>query len=984
MALVAVSTRAEHENFRMNPRAVMPADWEALAAEPYDSGEWAGPERDRQHGRTRQRLLYSFENRESGSEVLNPGGERVVVTISSEHAVTHGESAARVVAPKGRDYSELVFGAQEIKDWAEFDYLAVDLYNPEDHARSIQFELWDDATEDYYGRYTVGTRTRKGIQTLLFPIHHARRNGKQGMTWSELRPEDKIDKNRLRVAKLFFQTRKDRGAVFWIDNIRLLQEDAAMPKIAVELPGAVVAAYDFGAPGTAARRFSPVSHSDRYEGRYGFTGRVALEDGGRGWPDPLSGTFVRPIDSGLMQFSATIAKGRYQVWLCGGPIISHRNRDTRYLLKLNDEVIYEDDPAPDIFDGETYLHRFMWTQYSARPHALWLDYIQPMYPVFKRKIKVTDGLLKLDTRNFFVSAIIVVSDKAEADFNRMSARLLQRRLRAFEHATTPPEPQARPVWAGSSDFTLYVPLADSEIGPRARPNEAERVLPRLRASGARGQNAFVRLALLPHVDLGRCSFRVGDLRGAGGRRIPIEAMRGHIANWRYGEQYTSEMALLPTFSLWGEAGVTQCFWLWVKIPDDAVAGVYSGIVSFDQDRVASSGAAVTANPPAVPLEIEVFPFRLEPKLPLALGMYYAGRQYPRPSPAVARTAMRAQMKWMRGLGFTASSIPAPIELTEMDIRAGKAQMRFDPEPFKIAMEEGLGQLPQQTFVVSQLGLARGIARRLPQIPGAAVDHDPGVELRQPEFKRLWRHALGQYKAFLEAYKIPYAMEIVDEPREVPNPWNRNLADTMIYGKWLGELKLNRFVTLMSDYNDGVDYSRVVEQADIVSIHGHKGAPRVFGRARVLGRRTWFYNIGMSRRDWGFYPWAYDATGRFEWHWCFVDGWKVSRGGYPGREWHNPFTPMEAPAPNAPISAENPGGFVYTSALLNASEGIADFAYLVTLQRLIIASSGDDEKQDAAAAARELLQALRTEIRAGTRVNLDRRRRDLAKWIIALQ
>jgi hypothetical protein len=968
----------------MNPRASLPADWEALAAEPYESGVWTGPERDARRGRTSQRLLYSFENGDAGDDVLNPSGKRVAVTISSDHAVTHGKSAARVVAPKGRAYSELAFGAREIKDWTDYDYLAVDLYNPEDHSHSIQFELWDQETDDYYTRYTVGTRTRKGIQTLLFPIHHAKRNGKQGMTWNELRPEDKIDMGRLTLAKLFFKTGKERGAVFWIDNIRLLQEDAAVPKMAVELPGAVTAAYDFGAPGTTVRGFTPVSHFDRYEGRHGFTGRVALEDGGRGWPDLLSGTFVRPTGSGLLQFSATIAKGRYQVWLCGGRIINHRNRDTRYLLKVNGETIYEDDPTPEVFDGEKYLHRFMWTQYSARPHALWLDYIQPMYPVFKRRIRVTDGLLKIDARNFFISAIVVMPEKADADFRRMSARLLQRRLRSFEHATTPPDPQARPAWAGSADFTLYVPLPDSEIGPRARPNEAERVAPRMRATGARGQNAFMRLALLPHTDIGRCSFRLSDLRGAGGRRIPTEAITGRIANWRYGEQYTSEMALLPTLSLWGEPGITQCLWLWVKIPDDAVAGVYTGIVSFDHERKPEPGGAVIPNPPAVPVEIEVYPFRLQDKLPLALGMYYAGRRYPRPPADDARPAMRAQLRWMRSLGFTASSIPAPIQLTGMDTRTGKTQMRFDPAPFQIAMEEGLGQLPEQTFLVSQLGLARGLARKLPGIRGAAVEHDPGLELRQAGFKNLWSHALGQYKAFLDSHSIPYAMEIVDEPREVPNPWNRNLADTITYGKWLGDLKFNRFVTLMADYNDGKDYSRVVEHTDIVSIHGHKGAPRVFGKALVLGRRTWFYNIGMSRWDWGFYPWAYDATGRFEWHWCFVDGWQVARGDYPGREWHNPFTPMEAPAPNAPISIENPGGFLYTSSLLTASEGIADFAYLATLQRLIVEHTGDPDRQEALEAARGLLKALRTEIRAGKPVDMDRRRRDLAERIAALQ
>ena len=99
-----------------------------------------------------------------------------------------------------------------------------------------------------------------------------------------------------------------------------------------------------------------------------------------------------------------------------------------------------------------------------------------------------------------------------------------------------------------------------------------------------------------------------------------------------------------------------------------------------------------------------------------------------------------------------------------------------------------------------LGIGRAIGRRLGL--GAKVDQSPGIELRQPGFRAPFLDALRQYKAFLDEQKLPVAVEIVDEPREVPNPWNRNLADTIAYAKMVKEAGLTGFVTPMGDTNSG--------------------------------------------------------------------------------------------------------------------------------------------------------------------------------------
>ena len=79
-----------------------------------------------------------------------------------------------------------------------------------------------------------------------------------------------------------------------------------------------------------------------------------------------------------------------------------------------------------------------------------------------------------------------------------------------------------------------------------------------------------------------------------------------------------------------------------------------------------------------------------------------------------------------------------------------------------------------------------------------------------------------------------------------------------------------------------------------------------------------------------------------------------KGGYPGREWFNPFTASHGLASDAPLTY--PGGILYQSAFLEVAEGISDYAYLLTLEKAL---AGKDTP--AAKEARAFLAALRKAI-----------------------
>ena len=102
-----------------------------------------------------------------------------------------------------------------------------------------------------------------------------------------------------------------------------------------------------------------------------------------------------------------------------------------------------------------------------------------------------------------------------------------------------------------------------------------------------------------------------------------------------------------------------------------------------------------------------------------------------------------------------------------------------------------------------------------------------------------------------------------------------------------------------------------------------------------GKTLWLYNTGMDRFSWGFYNWRARSEGRWEWHFCWPDD--AAHGGYPGREWYNPFTAVHGFAPYAP-PADYPGGMLFQSKFLDVSEGITDYAYLITLNKAIQAAA----------------------------------------------
>ena len=899
-------------------------------------------------GRAQIRLLYSFENPGEAAQLLR-FSDSVALDVVADNGVTEGARCARLTAAKGAPFAGIQLGSAAVKDWRGFDYFAVDVFTDDEHPYEVALELWDAASRNYATRCTFeGAKTRAGRQTLMWRINRAKRNGKEGRDWEELQPADKIDMAALTRVKIFLTPRRDRDAVLWIDNLRLMQEDAAKPKMRVALPAGATG-FDFGggSSGVAGFRAVPPDTAFTPERGYGFASTQGLVKGGEGWPDALAGTFVAAPPGRPIEFRARVPDGRYLVWIAAGKIIRPDLPDRRFRLRVGDAVLCDELPTVEELHSGKYLYRFLETGYSEKPDALWRRYIDRMYPSHTAEVTVSGGVLTVEAVNHFLSGLILVPAAEKPAFTAMAEAIAGTRREAFAKTCIAPrvrKPVRRP---GDGDFLLYVPDPAGSVGPHTGPSEAERRRNAIAAAGAPGQRIVMRLAVTPFADLGRCALTVSDLTGPG--TIPASAVRGYFSEYRSDGRSVSESHLVPRLDPEIESGVSRCFWLWMKIPDDAPAGRYAGRLAF---RTAA-GASVE-----VPVSLEVYTLRLEPVLPLSLGMYWHERNRPPYPEATRRRHLREQLEWMREIGFTAVALPPPAVV---GVEGGRVRLRFDPTVWEVAREVGMGRHPEQACMANSLGVARGIARRLPGSAGAKVDQQPGLELRQREFAGLYLDAMRQYADLIAKQGLPVAMEVVDEPREVPNPWNRNLADTIAYADLLHRVPgIRTFVTPMGDSNSGKDYTVLLDHVDIMSTHAWKGSQRLLEKTRAAapGKTLWLYNTGMDRLSWGFYNHRAGSRGRWEWHFCFAEDTAV--GGYPGREWYNPFTGLHGAAPNAPEAAHR-GGFLFQSAFLQVAEGINDAAYLHTLQESLKASGSAGRNPEAVKAAEAFLASLQKAI-----------------------
>jgi hypothetical protein len=888
------------------------------------------------------RVLLDFES-PADVELLRKGADNtnVVLDVVQDNGVTSGKNCCRVLGKAGGGLSTMTLDGEKLKNWGDFDFFAMDVYTEREEKLLITFELWDKASTNYHTRCTFedgdeAQRTHVGKNTLMWRISRAARNGKKsGLSWDEMQPQDKIQLNGLKLIKFMFAPFDGGGnTTIWIDNLRLMQEDAVGGSIKIKLPDGAKA-FDFGPRAACTPGFTPVGASGP-----GITGAGVIEAGEK-WPDPLTGNGLES-PAGPFEFTAELPDGEYWVWISAGKTISEKTRSLPFVLKVGDQTLCDEKVSDAEFYGAKGIFRHLHTQYSQRPNALWLDYVEPVCPEQTVKVKVVGGKLAVKVCNHRLAALIAMPAKDADAFKELAAEIRRQRIKLFYNGLFFDTHPALAKRTGDGAFALWTPASRRAIQPWTAPTDEERATKSLDLKAAQGQRLTSRVCVTTFEELGAGDIEISDLKGPG--VIPAAEIRRYHQNYRVEGTGADEMALLPWTKIHFEAGLTWAYWFWLKIPADAKAGTYTGTITFKPEK---GGAQ------SMPVKLEVYPFQLE-DIPVSYGLWYGPWEFP--SGYDRRKLIREQFVFMHEIGFTATSI-GDATITALKGK-DSVEVTFDPLMPELAKEVGMGRIPGQTQLgIYALGMARQIARLLGLRP--AVDLNPGIEFTKPELKGYYQDAVRKYKAFIEKFGMPVVVHPVDEPREVPNPWNRNLEQTNRYSDWAKEVGVTTFVDPMSDSGGGLDYTTLVDHHDIIAVHAFEGARKLIEKTQAAGKTLYLYNTGRDRLSWGFYNWRMGSKGRWEYSWSNSEGGETTS--YPTlEEWYTPFAGKNCLSLRAPYG-EFSGGFLFKSAYFDMAEGISDYAYLVTLEKRLAEVGSDNAKSKTVADAREFLGSLKKSI-----------------------
>ena len=273
------------------------------------SSDWLQP----RHGsRAAPRPDFCTPSRPPASRPGSEMPENSTLNAPRTTASPTARTAPAGSSSRGADYGVLEFDAEAIKDWRDFDYLAIDVYLDADKPDRLVVELWDRLTKNYATRCTY-----EDVKLTPRPADAALSH--------RPRPTQRQGGPRLGGAGAAGQDRPRRphpGQVLphAAEGPRRRPLDRQRPPAAggrrqAEAEGAAAAKARSRSSSAAPARSCPASRPSRRRPTSqkltpGFVATKGLTHGGMGWPDALSGTFVVAPEGQAVHLPRRRAEGR--------------------------------------------------------------------------------------------------------------------------------------------------------------------------------------------------------------------------------------------------------------------------------------------------------------------------------------------------------------------------------------------------------------------------------------------------------------------------------------------------------------------------------------------------------------------------------------------------------------------------------------------------------------------------------------------------
>ena len=681
---------------------------------------------------------------------------------------------------------------------------------------------------------------------------------------------------------------------------------------------------DFGPEGKPVMEHFTACPISPYSGdkSYGFTGDTAsLRILTGRFPDDFAGDGIGS-DYGAppLLFRIDCAPGQYvlHLWTSGMGISEDFPGCRSWSVKVNGVRVTGEDIDASRFFSEKVLFRWMNDDYTA-DIDLWERYIKPLWDSAVVEVSPdAAGCISISCEGAVVEALALFPKDKSEEGALLAADVEKARRRQFVDlycrlAVPFPMPSVNPdfsSWSRKAGALIWQADLSEKLLPWTRP-EKDRSLRSISLTSAPGEQAVFSLAVVPGADTS-LKLEVSPFRRSRNDKdgIPVSFRHARYSIGRTGRDTCTwqESIVAAGAPERLSQGITRRILAVVDVPKDAPPGIYNGAVTLKT----ATGAHT------VPTTLRVWNYKLpEPALlPATLGWYYetpAGAGYWlrwHPDSERFLKLLKADFASMARLGCNSVQLPLP-DILGFDKEKGPV---FDFSKLEIiagqCRESGLGVThPNQMYL---LDLGRFLmSKGLPEFSN--------------DFNRHYKNAIVAIEEWRKKAGIQLLYWVVDEPREQGiNPWNRSLNDTVSYTGLLRELALPVTVTISGDESNGVDYTSLSPQLDIVSARPWTGSAKIIEWCKFNpDHPLWFYNAGYDALTWGFSFFKSRAEGRYQWHWRW---YSLPYNPFLGGKWGVVY-----PGPDGPVP---------TLAYYQVLRGVNDYRTLVLAESLIKQASDE--------------------------------------------
>jgi hypothetical protein len=839
------------------------------------------------------KIITSFEDR-------NPFNGGAVV---EEHA-TDGKKALRI------DHG---FAAMDgPQSWAGYDFLKADVYTDAKDPMELSIEVQDGESRDYWTRVNYTTVIPPGASTLVIPT--ALYVGEKS------RPGRSLIKDS--VKRLVFSIGDKPQAPLYIDNLRL-ERDTETAKVLFDR----LYAFDVGPAGSPVMEgFTPLDPGKTYsKGRgYGWKDAHFWRAFDALQPDPLYEDFICIEKGGL---TMDLPNGKYHVFVNMDSPSGFWGEYQHYRKRA---LILNGERHEDVMDLQSFKARYFrnWDKEDLPSENTFDKYQIPYFSEKEYDVEVRDGRLSIDFEGenwaCAVSAIVVYPD-AKAEQGRKFLNYVKERRRfhfdnAFKRILPRPTGEAPRPTAEEKErgFVAFHRdwMKDVNVNDRPLPGE---IVAELTGSAFQGEYEPVTVSVLPQRDLGKLSLTVTDLRGPG--TISSSAIDVGYVQYRIkrvtaeGSVYTiAPRLIIPQASAAGPEGVARTFWLTVKTPGDAPAGVYSGEVRIASER----GGSLT-----LPLKFTVHKGTLDPvDVPAGSFSHTIDLPWFEDEAAAwnADMAMKS-LKKLREYGFTTASGLPVVAYT--GFKDGKPQLDF-------------------SVADAQMKRFREAGFTMPVVSYCAFN---GLDIYHRDEAAMKAAGFSDYSAFIKAI-FTAIQKHADEAGWLPVYWNigdEPTGDEVIRSADNAEAYRQAFPKGPPNFTAASSFSgsdvkdphfRLAKALHSVAwnLHDKEGVKLLHD----AGSDWAFYN-GGNRWTYGVYMYKaakeYGMRFRLSWHWNATAG--------------DPYYALDCREDDYAWCNSSPDGRLIPSVEFERlREGLGDYRRLRTLARLAHEKAGTPAGRDA--------------------------------------